>query len=138
MSGVGGTGPDLEANLTLGIRPPQPSHDPLSHIESSRADTRAEERGTEVLISSTAAQAIQEQDVAVRNGDHHVEEGIEVEEGIDVGEDMDIEEGIDVEECIDVGEDIDVEECIDVGEDIDVEEDIDVGGNIDVAMDMAG
>lgn len=67
------TGPDLETNLTFDIRPPQPSYDPQSHAERSRANARAQHQGMEVSDPPTATHAIQEQDVGVRGGDAHTE-----------------------------------------------------------------
>lgn len=73
-----GTGPDLEANLTLGIRPPQPSYDPQSHAERSRASARAQGEGMEVPNSPTGAYAVAEQDIGVRRGDPDTEEDLDI------------------------------------------------------------
>lgn len=78
MPGAAGTGPNVEANLTLDIRPPQPSYDPQNHAERSQANARAQMQGMEVSGSPTAAHAMQEQDVGVRNSDHHIEEGTDI------------------------------------------------------------
>ena len=82
-----GTGPDLEANLTLEIRPPQPSYDPhasQSHAESSRASAPAHGPGMEVPDGPPpiGARAMQEEDVAVCNNDHHIEEGVDIAVGL--------------------------------------------------------
>lgn len=69
-----GTSPDLEANLTLEIRPPHSSYDPQDHAERSQTDARVQNQSTEVSGISTATHGMQEQDVGVRNGDPHIEE----------------------------------------------------------------
>lgn len=84
VPGAVGTGPDLdlEANLNLGIRPPQPSYDPENHTERDRANTRAEDQGIEVSGPFTTVRATQEQDVGVRNGDPHIEQGTDITAGL--------------------------------------------------------
>ena len=74
MPGAVGTSPDLEANLTLEVRPPQAIYDPQDHAERSRAHARAQNPSTEVSGISTTAHALPEQDAGVRNGDPHIEE----------------------------------------------------------------
>ncbi len=82
MPGAVGTSPDLEANLALGIHPPQPSYNPQSHADRSRANARAQDQSLEVSGSPTAAHATQEQDVGVRNGEPHIEEEMDVAVGL--------------------------------------------------------
>ena len=65
------TSPDVEANLNLELHPPQ------NHIERSRVNPRAQNQGMEVLDTPTAAHAMQEQDVGVRNGDPLVDEELD-------------------------------------------------------------
>ena len=76
--GAVGTGSDLEANLTLGIRPPQPSYNPHNHFERSRANSRAEYQVTDVSGSPTAAHGLREQDDGVRSSDDYVEQGMDI------------------------------------------------------------
>ena len=71
-----GTGPDLDANLTLDIPSPQPSYDPRNQAERFRVDTQAQRRSTRASEPSAAAQTISEQDVGVRKNDSHTEEGM--------------------------------------------------------------
>ncbi|CAD6590898.1 MAG: hypothetical protein ASARMPRED_005096 [Alectoria sarmentosa] len=73
-----GTGLDLEANLTLDVRPPHPSHGPLSHAERPRVSTGAEHQSTEISGSSAAPQTMPEQDIGVRDGDRHIEEDMDL------------------------------------------------------------
>lgn len=82
MPGAVGSGPDQAANLTLGIRPPQPIYDPQNHEERSRVNTRAPNEGTEASRPSTPAHAMPEQDVGVGNGDPHFEEGMDAAVGL--------------------------------------------------------
>ena len=71
-----GTGPDLEANLTLDIPSPQPSYNPRNQAERFRVNTQAQSRSTQVSEPSAAAQTMSEQDVGVRKNDSHTEEGM--------------------------------------------------------------
>ena len=77
-----GTGPDLEANLTLHIPSPRPSYDPRNQAERFRVNTQAQSRSTLVSGPSAAAQTISEQDVGVRNNDSDTEEGMHVAVGL--------------------------------------------------------
>lgn len=71
-----GTGPDLEANLTLDTPSPQPSYDPRNQTQRFRVITQAQSRSTQASEPSAAAQTMSEQDVGVRNNDSHTEEGM--------------------------------------------------------------
>lgn len=71
-----GPDPDIEANLTPSWRLPRPSCDPRGHMPRSQASPRAHEQRAGTPNSSTAANAIPEQDVGVRHGTTHFEEGI--------------------------------------------------------------
>lgn len=73
-AGAAGTGPDLEANITLGLRRPQPSHAPPNRAARLRANARAESQGTEDSRSATPTAAMPEQDVGVRSGLPQIEE----------------------------------------------------------------
>ncbi|KAL9066248.1 MAG: hypothetical protein Q9161_007705 [Pseudevernia consocians] len=72
------TSPDIEADLTLDLHPPQSSHDPQNHTERSRVNARAQNQGMEVPGSPTVTHSMQEQDVGVRDGDPHVDEEMDV------------------------------------------------------------
>ncbi len=80
VPGAVGTSPDLDANLTLEFHPPQPSYDPHSYAERSRADARAQNQSREILGSPNAV--TQEQDVGVRNGEPHIEEDMDFAVGL--------------------------------------------------------
>lgn len=82
VPGAVATEPDLEANLTLQLRPPHPVYDPHDHAARPRAHTPVENQGTEVPSSSTLTDAMPEEDVGVHSGHSHV------------GGDMDITAGI--------------------------------------------
>lgn len=70
-----GTGPDLDANLTLEVRTPPSSHDRHGRAEGSRFNTGAQDGSTEVPASSTTSHTVPEQDVGVHNSDPHIGEG---------------------------------------------------------------
>lgn len=80
--GAAGSGPDLEANLTLDVQRPQRCYDPQHHIQRSQASPRAHDQPVETPESSVAAIAIPEQDVGVRNGSGRAEEESEVSVGL--------------------------------------------------------
>lgn len=82
VPGAVGSDPDLEANLTLGVRPPQPSYDPRNHAERSRVNSRAQNEGMEVSRLSAPAYVMPEQDVGVHNEDPHTEEGMDAAVGL--------------------------------------------------------
>ena len=74
---------DLEANLTASGRLPPRSYDPQEHMHTSQASPRAYGQRMGTRGSSTAANAIPEQDIGVRHGHTHIEEnsGLTVELG---------------------------------------------------------
>lgn len=78
VPGTVGTGPDLEATLPLGIRPPQPSYDPQGHAERPRANARVQDEGMEHSGSLPSAVVTQDQGAGVRNGAHYVEESMDI------------------------------------------------------------
>ena len=69
-----GTGPDLDANLAVGVRPPPPTYDRHGRTEGSRSNTRAQDESTEVPASSTTSRTVPEQDIGVQNRDPDTEE----------------------------------------------------------------
>ena len=73
--------PDLEANLTLGVRSPQPIYNPQYHIERSRANSLIQHQSTEVSGQSAAAQRMVEQHPSLSNGDHDIEEHGDIDMG---------------------------------------------------------
>ena len=77
MPGAAGAGLDLEADLTLEVRPPQPMYDPQNHTEMSWTNVQAQYQSTDVSGQSAAAQTMPEQDIGLRNGDHHIEEDMD-------------------------------------------------------------
>ncbi|CAD6584289.1 MAG: hypothetical protein ASARMPREDX12_001577 [Alectoria sarmentosa] len=79
--GAAGSGPDLEANLTLDVQRPQRGFNPQHHIQRSQASPRAYDQPAETPESSVAAIAIPEQDVGVRN----VSDGVEEESEVSIG-----------------------------------------------------
>ena len=78
MVGAVGIDPDLEANLTLDIRHPQPTYDPQNHTERYWANSSTQHRSAEVSGQSAIVQTIAEQDVGIRNHDPHVEEDMDI------------------------------------------------------------
>ncbi|CAD6584147.1 MAG: hypothetical protein ASARMPRED_001612 [Alectoria sarmentosa] len=80
--GAAGTGPDLEANLTLDVQLPQRGYDPQHHRQRSQASPRAYIQPVETPEPSVAAIAIPEQDVGVRNVSGRAEEESEVFVGL--------------------------------------------------------
>ena len=89
-------GPDLEANLTLDVRRPQPTHDPQNHTERSWAYSPTQRRSAEVLGQSAAVQTIAEQDVGLQNDDRHIEEDMDITIGY-ARQEMMAESAVDVE-----------------------------------------
>ena len=77
MPGAAGAGPDLEADLTLEVHPPQPMYDPQNHTEMSWTNVRAQYQSTGVSGQYAAAQMMPEQDIGLRNGDHHIEDDMD-------------------------------------------------------------
>ena len=71
-------GPDLEANITLDVRRPQPTYDPHNHTERSWANPPTRHQGAEVSGQSAAVQTVTEQDVSPYNDDSHIEEDMNI------------------------------------------------------------
>ena len=71
-------GPDLEANLTLDVRRPQPTYDPQNHTERIWANSPTQRRSAEVSGQSAAVQTVAEQDVGPRSDDSHIEEDMDI------------------------------------------------------------
>ena len=75
--------PDLEVNLTPLGRLQRHSYNPQEHMQRSQASPRAHGQRMGNPESSTAANAIPEQDIGVRHGTTHIDEnsGLTVELG---------------------------------------------------------
>lgn len=80
--GATGTGPDLEANLTIGMQLPQRNDDPQHQAQTPQASPRAYDEHEGPLVPSVAADAIPEQDVGVRSDGAEIEEGSEISVGL--------------------------------------------------------
>ena len=59
--------PDLDANLTLNLQRPQPSHDPHDPLQRAEANPRAETQREGLSETSVVANTIPEQDAGVHN-----------------------------------------------------------------------
>ena len=91
-----GAGPDLEVDPTLEVRTPMPIYDPQNHTERSWANARAQYQSTEVSEPSAAAQTTLEHEISLRNGDHHIEEDMNITLA-DARREMTVESAVDEE-----------------------------------------
>ena len=74
VPGAAGADPDLEANLTLEVRPPQPTYDPQHRTDGSSMYAEARYRTAETSDQSAAGQMMPGYETNVHNGDHYIEE----------------------------------------------------------------
>ena len=80
--GATDAGPDLEANLTIGMQLPQRSYNPHRQAQRSQASPRADDQPAGPPVPPVAADAILEQDVGVRSDGAQIEEGSEISVGL--------------------------------------------------------
>ena len=80
--GTTGTGPDLEANLTIGIQLPQRTYNPQHHAQNPQASPRAYDQLVGPPVPSVADDAISEQDIGIRSDSDQIEEGSEISVGL--------------------------------------------------------
>lgn len=78
VPGAADLGPDLEANLTLDVRRPEPTYDPQNHTARSWANSPAQRRNAEVSGQPAIVQTVAEQDVGLRSDDGHIEEDMDI------------------------------------------------------------
>ena len=93
VPGAADLGPDLEANLTLDLRRPQPTYDPHHHTERAWANSPIQRRSAEVSGQSAVVQTVAEQDVVP-----HIEEDIDITVGYARQETM-VGSAVDEEMC---------------------------------------
>ena len=71
-------GPDLNVSPTLDIHPLQPIYNPGNYTERSWKIARAHNRSPETSGQTAAAQTMLEPEVSLRDGDHHIEEDMDI------------------------------------------------------------
>lgn len=79
--GAADISPDLEANLTLDVRRPQPTYYPPNYTEGSWASSPTQHRSAEVSGQSAVVQTITGQEVGPRNDDCRFEEDMDITVG---------------------------------------------------------